>query len=273
MSNADVDFAVHITGQMGWELARSDFEFMMELEPKGCFVLSEDSEKIGIATAVSFGKIAWFGNLIVNESKRGRGAGSLLVNHSFKYLKSKKVETVGLYAYMERISFYKRLGFKPDLEFMVLKGTAFPSPSSRDVTQAGKKDIEEIVEFDRAFLGESRKKMLEPILSDPDNLCYISTENEKIVGYSVAKVFRGMAELGPLLCEKGRDSTAMALLKTTLNGLKGLEVSLFVPEKEDQILSMLAKNGFRESFKVERMFHGPPVGLDWVYMAESLERG
>jgi len=190
-----------------------------------------------------------------------------------KYLKSKKVETVGLYAYMERIPFYKRLGFKPDLDFIVLKGTAFSSPLSKDVTQAEENDIKEIVEFDCAFLGESREKMIEPILSDPDNLCYISTENEKIVGYSVAKVFRGMAELGPLLCEKRRNSTAMALLKTTLNSLKGLEVSLFVPEKEDAILSMLTKNGFRQSFKVERMFHGPPVGLDWVYMAESLERG
>jgi GNAT superfamily N-acetyltransferase len=273
MSSTDFDFAVQITDQTEWGLAKSDFEFMMELEPKGCFVLSEDSEKIGIATTISFGKIAWFGNLIVNDSKRGRGGGSLLVNHSLKYLKSKRVDTVGLYAYTERIPFYKRLGFEPDLEFMVLKGTAFLSPSSRDVTQAGRKDIEEIVEFDRAFLGESRKKMLEPILSDPDNLCYISAENEKIVGYSVAKVFRGMAELGPLLCEKGRNSTAMALLKTTLNSLKGVEVSLFVPEKEDAILSMLTKNGFRESFKVERMFHGPPVGLDWIYMAESLERG
>jgi GNAT superfamily N-acetyltransferase len=273
MSSADLDFAVHITGQMGWELARSDFEFMMELEPKGCFVLSEDSEKIGIATTVSFGKTAWFGNLIVNESKRGRGAGSLLVNHSLKYLKSKKVETVGLYAYMEKIPFYKRLGFKPDLEFTVLKGKAFPSPPSMDITQAGKKDIKEIIEFDRAFLGESRIKMLEPILSDQENLCFVSTKNGRIAGYSVAKVYRGMAELGPLLCEKGRNKTAVALLKTTLNSLKGLEVTLFVPEREDAILSMLTKNAFRPTFKVERMFHGSPAGSDWLYLAESLERG
>ncbi len=273
MSTADFDFAVHITDQMGWGLAKSDFEFMMELEPKGCFVLLEDSEKIGIATTVSFGKIAWFGNLIVNESRRGRGAGSQLVNHALEYLKTRNVETVGLYAYMERIPFYKRLGFKSGSDFIVMKGKAFPSPVSACVRQAGKQDAEKIIDFDRSCFGESRKKMLEPILSDPDNLCQVGIEDEKIVGYSVAKVFRGMAELGPLVCEKGRIKTAINLLRATFNSLKGLEVSLFVPEKEDAILSMLIENGFSQTFKVERMFHGLPVAKDCVYMAESLERG
>jgi hypothetical protein len=115
--------------------------------------------------------------------------------------------------------------------------------------------------------------MLEPILSDPDDLCYLSVEDKKIVGYSVAKVFRDMAELGPLVCEKGRIKTAINLLRATFNSLKGLEVSLFVPEKEDSILSMLIENGFSQTFKVERMFHGLPVAKDCVYIAESLERG
>jgi hypothetical protein len=82
-----------------------------------------------------------------------------------------------------------------------------------------------------------------------------------------------MAELGPLVCEKGRIKTAINLLRATLNSLKGLEVSLFVPEKEDAILSMLIENDFSQTFKVERMFHGLPVAKDCVNMAESLERG
>jgi GNAT superfamily N-acetyltransferase len=273
MSAEDFDFAVHITDQMGWGLAKSDFEFMMELEPRGCYVLREDSERIGIATTVSFGRIAWFGNLIVDESRRGRSAGSLLVNHALRYLKSKKVETVGLYAYMERIPFYKRIGFKSDSAFIAMKGKAFSSTVSSSVRQAAKRDIKKIIDFDRSCFGESRKKMLEPMLSDLDNLCYLFVEDEKIVGYSVAKVFRGMAELGPVVCEKRRSKTAISLLSATFNSLKGLEVSLCVPEKEDEVLSMLTENGFSQTFKVERMFHGPPVVTDCVYMAESLERG
>jgi GNAT superfamily N-acetyltransferase len=273
MSAEDFDFAVHITDRTGWGLAKSDFEFMMELEPKGCYVLREDSERIGIATAVSFGKVAWFGNLIVDESSRGRGAGSLLVNHALKYLKSKKVETVGLYAYMERIPFYRRLGFKSDSDFIVMKGKAFPSTVLDGIRQAAKRDLKKIIDFDSSCFGESRRKMLEPILSDADNLCCLCVEDEKIMGYAVAKVFRGIAELGPLVCEKGRSKTAISLLKSTFNSLKNSDVSLFVPEKEDAVLSMLTQKGFSQAFKVERMFHGPPHATECVYLAESLERG
>ena len=206
---------------MGWGLEKSDFEFMMELEPEGCFVLFEDSERIGLATTVSYGKIAWFGNLIVDEGRRRKGAGSLLVNHSLEYLRSIGVETVGLYAYMERISFYQRLGFRTDSGFLVMKGKAFGSPVSADVKKIEERDIEEVVDFDRSCFGESRRKLLEPILSDRDNLGYFSVRGGKVVGYSVAKVFRGMAELGPIVCEKEQVDVAVSLLRATFNGVKG----------------------------------------------------
>ena len=54
---------------------------------------------MGIATCISFGKVGWFGNLIVKEEIRHKGAGSLLVKHAIDYLQGKGVETIGLYAY------------------------------------------------------------------------------------------------------------------------------------------------------------------------------
>jgi len=273
MSSADFDFAVQATEGMGWGLGKSDFEFMLELEPEGCFVLLEGSEKIGLATTVSFGRTAWFGNLIVNEERRRRGAGSSLVNHALEYLRSIGVETVGLYAYMERISFYQRLGFMIDSGFLVMKGKAFRSSVSVEGQRIGEENIEKIVDFDRSCFGESRRKLLEPILSDRDNLGFFSVRGGKVAGYSVAKVFRGMAEVGPVACEKGRADVAMSLLKATFNSLEGFEVSLFVPEKEESIISMLVEKGFSQVFKVERMFHGPPVAGGCLLLAESLERG
>jgi hypothetical protein len=273
MSSSDFDFAVRVTGSVGWGLEESDFEFMMELEPEGCLVLLEDSQRIGLATTVSFGKIAWFGNLIVDEDRRRRGAGSLLVTRSLDYLRSIGVKTVGLYAYMDRIPFYRRLGFKVDSGFLVMKGKAFDSPTSVNVKKVEEGDIEEVVDFDCSCFGGSRKKLLEPILSDRNNLGYMSVRGGKMVGYAVAKVFRGVAELGPLACEKDHVDVALSLLRATFNELRGLEVSLFVPEKEEAVASVLAENGFSQAFKVERMFHGPPVDSGCVMMAESLERG
>jgi GNAT superfamily N-acetyltransferase len=273
MKVEDVPFAVQLADGMNWGLAKEDFEFMMELEPEGCLVLFDDSERIGLATNVSFGKTAWFGNLVVSEACRNRGAGSLLVEHSIDHLRSVKVQTIGLYAYVERIPFYKRLGFTYDSDFSVLTGKGFSSSSKPNVRLAWKSDIRKVINYDHACFGASRRKLLEPIMLDPDNLCYVSIEDGQISGYVVAKVYRGVAELGPLACPKGRSDTAIDLLEAALNRLKGLETSMLVPKKESEILNMLEASGFVERFRVARMFQGPCIKDRCALMAESLERG
>jgi GNAT superfamily N-acetyltransferase len=273
MSTEDIEFAVHITNQIGWNLAKGDFEFMMELEPDGCFILSHESEKIGLATTISYSKVGWFGNLLVKEEYRQKGAGSQLVQHSIEYLKTKNVETVGLYAYLERVPFYKRLGFKHDLDFVVLKGKGFSSPIKANMREARSQDVQEVIEYDSSCFGSSRRKLLEPIILDSDNICYVSLEDKRICGYAVAKVYRGMAELGPLVCQQGRDDVAIDLLKAMLSRLKGMEVSMFVPAMEGSILNMLKVFGFEESFRIARMFYGSSVTGHCVLFAESLERG
>jgi len=273
MSPEDFDFAVQITEKMNWSLTNADFEFMMELEPEGCFILLEDSKKIGLATTVSFGTLAWFGNLVVIENHRKKGAGSQLVKHSVEYLTHKRVKTIGLYAYMDRILFYERLGFKRDSEFTVLNGKGLSLPVKSDVRKAEKRDLKEIIEFDNSCFGASRRKLLEPIVLDTDNLCYTFVEGENIIGYIVAKVYSHMGEIGPLVCQKGREDVAINLLRSVLRRLERYEVSIYVPSKERVILNFLKTSGFDESFRVARMFFGSSVAKDCICLPESLERG
>jgi len=274
MSAEDFEFAVRITDQMSWGLAKADFEFMIELEPEGCFVLLHDSERVGIATTVSFGRVGWFGNLIVSPEKQRKGGGSFLVRHALEYLADKNVRTVGLYAYTEKIPFYTALGFKYDSDFIALKGKGASSSSHCvDVREATNKDINEIIDLDKACFGASRKKLLEPILRDTDNFCYVSTENGRLSGFTVAKVYQGMVELGPLVSTKELSDIAIGLLAAALSRSNDFEVTTCVPKSEASILNMLTRTGFTEKFRVARMFFGPSVTGDCVYAAESLERG
>jgi hypothetical protein len=150
-------------------------------------------------------------------------------------------------------------------------GLSFPPKPS--VRLARKTDVKKIVSYDQVCFGASRKKLLEPIILDPDNLCYVYIEDGKVSGYVVAKVYRGVAELGPLACPRKSSGIAVDLLETALNRLKGLEVSMFVPEKESPILSMLEASKFVERFRVARMFQGSRLTDQCTFMAESLERG
>jgi len=273
MDVTDFSFAVQLANTMNWNMTTEDFEFMVKLEPRGCFVLFHDQERFGIATSVSFGKVGWFGNLIVRKDVRREGAGSILIRHAIDYLRDKGVKTIGLYAYPHLVKFYESLCFEPDIDFSVLQGkVGFPAPQ-RMLREAKKENFTDIIDFDGQCFGANRKKLLEPILLDKDNLCYISTKNNEITGYVAAKVHNKMAEVGPLICHANRVEAAVLLLKTILNRLNGIDVFIYLPKKENALLNMLHKAGLREDFRALRMFLGPTIAKNCIYTAESLERG
>jgi ribosomal protein S18 acetylase RimI-like enzyme len=258
---------------MNWNLVEEDFKFMRDLEPDGCFTLFGDSERIGLATTISFGKVGWLGNVIVSKKFREKGVGSLLVRHSMEYLTEKHVETIGLYSYTNEIPFYERLGFMYDSEFVVLNKKESSSPEIINIKEAEKDDIMAIIQCDSLCFGASRKKLLKPILNDPTNLHYISKERGQILGFTVAKVYDGMVEVGPLVCQHGRTDIAIDLLKRAMDRLKSFEITICIPKKESPILETLVGIGFSEVFRVARMFWGRPIIRDCIYIAESLERG
>jgi len=268
----DFPFAVQLSNTMNWNAALEDFEFMLKLEPEGCFMALHGQERLGIATSVSFGKTGWLGNLIVKENARRKGAGNLLVRHVIDYLHEKGVETIGLYAYPHLVKLYERFGFQSDLDFLVLKGkAAFPATQMK-LQAAKRQDVPRIIDFDRQCFGADRKKLLEPILLNRGNLCYISTENNEVVGYIAAKVYDETSEIGPLMCRANRAEEAVLLLKTVLSKLN-CKVFTCIPEKETELLNVLHQAGLKEDFRTVRMFFGPAIAQNCIYTAESLERG
>jgi len=258
---------------MNWDASEDDFEFMAKLEPQGILTLFAGSEKVGIATAVSFGKVGWLGNVIVGEEHRGRGGGSLLVRKAVEYLTSRGVETVGLYGYTDRVPFYERHGFRFDSRFIVMKGKGFSETAKIKVRAAVTDDKRSIIDLDSSCFGGSRSKLLGPILRDSSNLCYVSIDDDQPIGFAIAKVYDEASEIGPMVCKRTGSNVATDLMKMVLGKLKGCEVSMCVPEKEAAILDLLRQHGFKEHLVLARMFRGAPIINDYVYVAESLERG
>jgi len=273
MGVADFPFAVQLANTMNWNMTIEDFEFIVKLEPQGCFVLFRGQKRLGIATSVSFGKVGWFGNLVVEEDVRREGAGSLLIKKAIDYLRNKGVETIGLYAYPHLVKFYEGFGFESDIEFLVVKGKAAFPATQRKMQAAKKQDIPKLIDFDCQCFGADRKKLLEPILLNKDNLCYISTENNEVTGYVAAKVYDKMAEVGPLICHANRVEAAVLLLETILSRSSGLEIFTCIPKEETELFNILHKAELNEDFHVVRMFLGPAIAKNCIYTAESLERG
>ena len=277
MKPDDFPFAVDLASTVDWGMETSDFEFGLQLEPEGCLVLFDDLERIGIATCISYGEIGWFGNLAVKETYRKRGAGTLLVKNAVSYLKAKGVTTIGLYAYPHLVNFYGKIGFKPNVEFDVLQANSVSAPFLQNIEEYLKlpkaQDFSGILKFDAMYFGASRGKSIEPLLRNKNNFCYLASEGEVIVGYIASKVYEGTAEVGPLICKRSHVGTAESLLKAVLGKLHGSSAYLYLPKAERALMDVAVNAGFRIKFSLVRMFLGPPVAKDCVYLAESLERG
>jgi len=271
----DFPFAVQLANTISWNMAVEDFEFAAKLEPDGCFVLFNGSERVGIATCVSFGRVGWFGNFVVKEACRRRGAGALLIKSAVEYLQSAGAETIGLYAYPHLIAYYKRFGFKADVDYLVLQGkaTSLVTGDTAQMQKAKKQDAPAIIDFDSQCFGANRRKLLEPILLDKDNLCYMAIDAQGIAGYCAATVYEETAGVGPLMYRRNRGGVAVALLEIVLNKLRNHDVFICVPTEETALLEVLLKAGLREKFRVTRMFLGNAAAKGCTYMPESLERG
>ena len=273
MRPEDFFFATELANTMDWNMAPEDFQFMTQLEPEGCFVLFDDSKQVGIATCISYGKVGWFGNLIVKEEYRDRGAGSLLVNHAINYLLRKGVETIGLYAYPNLTNFYDNLGFRSEEDFSVLHAEKLALVTGESLLSVGRQHLHVIEAFDSRCFGGDRQKLLESIILEEGNLSYYTFKGNEVAGYVAATVYETMAWVGPLMCQEGNVDDAVALLKTVFSKLAGLSVYVALPKKETALKDMLSAIGFKEDFSVVRMLFGPNATKNCIYLAESLERG
>lgn len=273
MTPQDFAFAVELTDTMNWDFTEKDFQFMMELEPEGCFIALDGTEKIGVVTAICYGKLGWIGNLLVKPENRLRGTGSSLLKHAIGYLRRKGAKTIGLYSYIETAPFYEKLGFKRDSKYIRFAiQSMFKQTDATALGEMSEADMADVIKLDGECGFYSREKLLKRILVDSGDLCYVVRKNGKLIGFIMANWYR--REIGPWLCRPGYMKEALSLLRAVLNKMVGIKVHMGVPEERKKILDELKEASFKEEFRVIRMFYGESLGVNSCLLAmESLERG
>jgi len=273
MCPSDYLYAAELTNTMGWNMTNEDFAFNCSLEPEGCFVLYEDSNRVGIATCVGYVKTGWFGNLIVNPDNRRKGAGGFLVRHAVNYLHNKGIETVGLYAYPNLTGFYNEIGFVADEYYSVLHARSIPKIVGGQVSEISHSHLEAIARFDQDYFGGDRKRFLYSIIKGEGNFGFFVAEETGMQGYVLVKVYGSLAEVGPLVCVPDRVDVAVKLLKSALGKLADFDVYLCLQKNQTTLQKYLYSVGFREEFYLTRMFLSPKLSKNCIYIAESKERG
>lgn len=275
LTERDLDAALGLTDLEGWGYTRADFARLVTLSPDGCFAAEDEGRVVGILTTTPYERLAFLGAVIVSPEARGQGVGRALMQTALLHLAASGMETVRLNAYLDVVRFYERLGFHGEYEVVRWRATAIPTGAeSVDVAQAT--DLEDLVPFDAAFFGASRRRLLERLLQENPATFLVAREGAQVLGYLVGSPFDGACEIGPWIVAPGHPDVARDLFRALVNVVGPREYSFSAPERNPELTRFLRDGGFTEVFHTLRMwwgknlFPGDPAG---VWAAGGLEKG
>ncbi len=274
MTPEDIPFAVGITDKEGWGYVEEDFVKILEMEPKGCFVAHARDEKVGMLTTINYGRTAWIGNVVVKSERRNQNIGSELISHAVDYLRSESVESIGLYSYLDAISFYEAIGFEQSFRVGRFSGPGRKSGGS-GMRKFVVGVLPAMVSFDQKYFPGDRTTLLSMFAkNDPDLMFWAG--NGEVRGYIAGFCSPKACEIGPWVCDPGSPDLAESLLLDCFSALGDKEKSLAVPMENGTAVEMVNKNGLTKELEVVAMFFESDKSFmdhDGIFGVGSLEMG
>lgn len=194
-----------------------------------CFVVDGDDGLAGVGSGIVYGPLGFVGNMIVAETHRRQGIGSLILEAVTGYLAAAGCRRLELNATREGRRLYERHGFASTGRSATtqlgrhLDLSRDPAVSLRRLDPDG---LEALVAYDRPRFGGDRRALLELLLGDPDAVFVAAERNGAIAGYACLRT--DGPRVGPLLADQ--PSVAESLLAEAFELLPGAaEIRLNLP--------------------------------------------
>jgi ribosomal protein S18 acetylase RimI-like enzyme len=255
MRREDIAFAIRLSNQEKWGISRADFERLLTLAPRGCFLAFSGRRKLGLTTTTSYGReAAWIGNVVVEKSYRGKHIGASLVEQAVGYLLKSGVKRIVLYCFDENVVFYRNLGFEKDVRFARLRRKKHTSsPTSAIIKRLHPPPITRILSADKKAFGADRSKLIRLLLRERIGWYVGATHDSASVSYLFVKQYEDMCEFGPWVCIKPQKGDPRRLLDVALSeaGERPIEITCLLGHRNE--LALLKRNGFRITNRGYRM--------------------
>jgi ribosomal protein S18 acetylase RimI-like enzyme len=274
MTKADLDFAFDLTSNEGWSSTRTDFEELLAYDSHGCFIGEEKNERVGMVCVIPYSEFSTIGNLIVIDDCRGRGIGTLLMEHAISYLHQKGVSIMFLDGVQPAVSLYERLGFREICKSLRLSGKV-TGEDSNQVRQMEDSDLMEVLSIDRKQLTADRSFFLRSCYEYNSRFCKILEINGSIAGYIFGSLRKNSVRIGPWVMNAHRDK-AEEFLQAFSAKTGNPKIQLGVLESNVSAVRLLQKLGFTETPYSLRMARGGPSKIEFsagMYAIHSPARG
>ncbi len=228
----DVDAALALSAEAGWNQAAADWRLMLRVGHG--YAVRDEGRLVATALALPYPPaFGWVSMVLVHAPYRRRGLATRLVERAMSSLEGAGLLPV-LDATPAGAEVYARLGFRPVGNVMRWRGTstaggtAVPKPA----VAARVRDL------DRSAFGADRGAVLDDLSARPAPVAALATDGG---GYLLSRTGRTATQLGPLVARDA--TTAVTLLAQGLDGLAGTVV-VDVPEQATAVADRLAARGF-----------------------------
>jgi GNAT superfamily N-acetyltransferase len=265
MTAADVPLGMRLKEQAGWNQTEADWRRYLELQADGCFVAELNGRTVGTAATSIFGAVAWIALVLVDETVRGRGIGTALMQHALAFLDARHIPTVRLDATHLGQPVYEKLGFVGEYELVRYEDVLPAGPAVTGVEPAPPEVWPELVELDRSVTGADRRRWLQRLFAEWPEAVRVVRGPEGVRGFLTARRGSRAVHMGPCL---GMGTSGELLLADAWQRLGGQRVILDVVTDHAAARALPERLGWPVRRRFLRMRRGPAVveriGEMWV---------
>jgi GNAT superfamily N-acetyltransferase len=262
LSPDDVPAALGLCRQARWNQTEEDWRVFLMLAPETCRAACVNGRLVGTVTVLPYGSFAWIGMVLVDESVRGQGLGTALLQEALAIVGATR--TACLDATPLGRPVYMRLGFRADGELHRLE-----RPASTDMTRDARpldgagphtlrpwrpEDLGVIARWDRDVFGADRSSLLSRCARGAPHLAWVAEITGETAGYLLGRSGHDFDHIGPLVVRNVEVATMLVAAALTR---VSRPIVLDVPDGQSRFAEWLRAVGFRVQRPFTRMSLGP----------------
>jgi GNAT superfamily N-acetyltransferase len=266
----DLDAALRLSTQAGWNQLAADWVRLLDLSPDGCLAGRQDGTLVATATVASFGRTAqWIGMVLVDESLRGRGLGASMFSRVIEAARALGGDAVGLDATDLGRPVYLKQGFADVAPIDRWSGVLREAGPADGLEMVDRSTFDDIAAIDRAACGADRSGLLLHLMHEPG----VFGVSARGAGFAFLRPGRTFGHVGPVVAAD--DAVCSRLLGRLARLSEGAPV-LLDAFRTPASSALLERHGLAVQRRLTRMTFGRPQTLlmgDSIRAIASFEWG
>ncbi len=260
MQVADVDAALGLVAESGWNQVAADWRLFME--HGRAFVAIDVGQVVASAATLPYQAFGWISMVLVAQSHRRQGIATRLLEHGIAQLRDAGFVPV-LDATPAGRTVYQPLGFRDGWAITRWRRSgpraAFPAAiSGASVRSLREDDWPQILALDATAFGADRTAILRALSERSRGFAGVAERQGRIVGFLLGRDGRLATQVGPIVAADA--GIAASLLVLALARIEG-PVLIDALDSHEQLRMQLQAAGFA----VERGYTRMALGADPVF--------